>query len=48
MEEYVEARVRLIGAGVQLTLLGLVALKFGSVGMVLVVFGTVVTFAGLV
>lgn len=50
MDEHVETRLRLIGAGVQTSLVGIAALQFGAFGLgpFLVFLGTAITLGGLV
>ncbi|WP_276301058.1 hypothetical protein [Halorussus lipolyticus] len=50
MDEYLETRLRLIGGGVQTTLVGIASLQFGALGFggVLVFVGTAITLGGLV
>jgi hypothetical protein len=50
MNDHVETRLRLLGAGVQTTLVGIAALQFGALGFGLsfVFVGTAITLGGLV
>jgi hypothetical protein len=50
MDEHVETRLRLVGAGLQTTLVGIAALQFGALalGLLLVFVGTAITLGGLV
>lgn len=50
MEDHLETRLRLIGGGVQTTLVGIASLQFGagSFGAALVLVGTAITLGGLV
>lgn len=49
MKQEMEQRLRLLGFGVQLTLVGIaVLLSFGKMGLVLVFVGTVLALGGVV
>jgi hypothetical protein len=48
MDEHLESRVRLIGAGLQASLFGLAIAEYSSAGFALVFLGTLVTLWGVV
>ncbi|WP_166035606.1 hypothetical protein [Halorussus pelagicus] len=48
MDERLVSRVRLLGAGLQTSLLGLAVMEYSSAGFALVFFGAVVTLWGVV
>lgn len=48
MNEHVETRLRLIGAGLQTTLVGIALIQVSAIGLVLVFLGTAITLGGLV
>jgi hypothetical protein len=48
MEDHLETRVRLVGAGLQTTLVGIALTPVTALGFALVVVGTAITLGGIV